>query len=113
MPTIDVTIFSYSKYILESVIKSLRMFPYILLHERQSHIEGQILQHMKLEVLCWRTAMLIISLLSVDLKGKKSERLSLTHVLTKLFLPFRSLSMNKLTQLNDHLLRDTNNLEYM
>ena len=49
------------------------MFPYILLHERQSHIEGQILQHMKLEVLCWRTAMLIISLLSVDLKGKNPK----------------------------------------
>ena len=26
------------------------MFPFILLHERQSHIEGQILQYMKLEV---------------------------------------------------------------
>lgn len=56
----------------------------------------------------------MLSLLSVDLKGKKSQkRLTLTHVLTKLFLPFRSLSMNKLTQLNDHLLRDTKNLEYM
>lgn len=44
---------------------------------------------------------------------KNHKRLTLTDVLTKLFLPFRSLSMNKLTQLNDHLLRDTNNLEYM
>lgn len=82
------------------------MFPYILLHERQSHIAGQILQYMKLEIFCWRTAML-------SLKGKNHKRLTLIHVLTKLFLPFRSLSMNKLTQLNDHLLRDTNNLEYM
>ena len=55
----------------------------------------------------------MLRLLNVDLTGKKSQRLTLTHVLTKLFLPFRSLSMNKLTQLNDHLLRDTNNLEYM
>ena len=39
-PTIDVTIFSYSKYILESEIKSLRMFSFILLHEWQSHSEG-------------------------------------------------------------------------
>ena len=88
------------------------MYPFISLHETQSHIEGQILRYMKLEVFYWRTAML--SLLSIDLKGKKSQkRLTLTHVLTKLFLPFRSLSMNKLTQLNDHLLRDTKNLEYM
>ena len=69
MPTIDVTIFSYSKYILESVINSLRMFPFILLHQRQSHIEGQILQHMKLEVFYWRTVML--RLLNVDLTEKK------------------------------------------
>ena len=69
MPTIDVTIFSYSKYILESVVNSLRMFPFILLHERQSHIEGQILQYMKLEVFYWRTVML--RLLNVDLTGKK------------------------------------------
>lgn len=69
MPTIDVTIFSYSKYILESVVNSLKMFPFILLHERQSHIEGQILQYMKLEVFYWRTVML--RLLNVDLTGKK------------------------------------------
>lgn len=56
----------------------------------------------------------MLRLLNVDLKGKKSQKTNpYTHVLTKLFLPFRSLSMNKLTQLNDHLLRDTNNLEYM
>ena len=59
------TIFSYSKYILESVIKSLRMFPFILLHERQSHIEGQNLQYMKLEAF-----LLADSLFSIDLKGK-------------------------------------------
>ena len=45
------------------------MFPFILLHERQSHTEGQILQYMKLEVFYWQAAML--SLLSIDLKGKK------------------------------------------
>ena len=45
------------------------MFPFILLHERQSHIEGQILQYMKLEVFYWRTVML--RLLNVDLTGKK------------------------------------------
>lgn len=48
------------------------MFPSILLHERQSHIEGQILQYMKPEVFYWRTVML--SLLSVDFKGKKSQK---------------------------------------
>lgn len=70
MPTIDVTIFSYSKYILESVVNSLRMFPFILLHQRQSHIgQGQILQHMKLEVFYWRTVML--RLLNADLTEKK------------------------------------------
>ena len=48
------------------------MFPYILLHQRQSHIEGQILQHMKLGVFYWRTVML--RLLNVDLTGKKSQK---------------------------------------